>query len=392
MIDGESMRAEDFTVNTPGRLVEIDSQGTVAFEPSLVPPELVIDVELARMIGETERLLGRLDGRGRSLSTPFMLIQPFIRREALASSRIEGTTAVIEDVLRFEAGDESSHDPDDVKEVLNYLRALQYGLQRPEERPVTAGFINELHQLILDDVRGAKRNPGRLRQIQVVIGKPGATAATARFVPPPPAIILGLLEQLLTWINQEDALPDLLRLAVFHYQFETIHPYEDGNGRLGRLLITLMLKDWGIMEYPLLYLSEYLEQHRSEYLAHLLSVSQKGTWVSWIKFFLTAIQSQAAYALETSTRLINYRESVRRRYQQGRTPAHLLNVVDQFFERAIQSTPTLAKQLRLSNEQIQRVLNRLIEDDIVREITNRERNRLFVAHEILAILKMHAEE
>jgi len=385
------MRAADFQPNAPGTLLELDDRGGVAFEPAPLPPKLLLDTELARLIGATERVLGRLDGRGHGLTNPDILIQPFLRREALASSRIEGTTAVIEDVLRFEAGEQQGQNADDVQEVINYINALTYGLNRPPERPLSLGFINELHRLLLNDVRGEERHPGRPRQIQVIIGTPGSTVATARFVPPPPTMVQGLLEQLLEWIGTDDGLPELVRLALMHYQFETIHPYEDGNGRLGRLLITLMLREWNIMEYPLLYLSEYFERHKPAYLKHLLAVSQGGEWLEWIKFFLQAMQFQAEDALQASTSLIDYRESLRRHYQQQRMPAHLMNVLDQLFEGPVVSVPRLAERLGIRNEQVQRALDRLLADDVITELTGQRRNRLFAAPAILAVLRRRPE-
>jgi Fic family protein len=385
------MRANEFTTDAPGELLELGANAGVAFEPYPLPPKLNIDAELARMIGATERILGRLDGRGHGLTNPYILVQPFLRREALASSRIEGTTAVIEDVLRFEAGEPQTKNPDDVQEVINYLNALRYGLMRPEERPFSLGFLNELHQLLLDDVRGQDRHPGALRKIQVVIGRPGSDIATARFVPPPPTIIQGLLDQLIEWLAVEDDYPELIRLALLHYQFETIHPYEDGNGRLGRLLITLMLKEWGIMEFPLLYLSEYFEQNKPQYLDHLLAVSQRGAWNEWIKFFLGAVQNQASDALQASTRLIELRETYKGRYQQGRPQAHILNVIDQLFENVVVAVSRLSDHFDVRQEQIQRAINTLVEDGLIRELTGKRRDRLYASPEILSVLHQRSQ-
>jgi Fic family protein len=386
------MRAEEFTLASPGELLEIDDKGGVAFEPYPLPPEITIDTDLARRIGDTERILGRLDGRGHGLANPYILVQPFLRREALASSRIEGTTAVIEEVLRFEAGEPQTKNPDDVQEVINYLNALRYGLSRPSERPFSLGFLNELHQLILADVRGQERHPGTLRKIQVVIGRPGSDLASARFVPPPPTIIQGLLDQLLEWLSIPDKYPDLIRLAFLHYQFETIHPYEDGNGRLGRLMITLILKEWGIMEYPLLYLSEYFEKHKPAYLDHLLSVSQRGAWNDWIRFFLGAVKTQASDALHASTQIIELREAYKRRYQAGRPQAYILDVIDQLFESVVVSVSRLAEQFDVRHEQIQRALNTLTGDGLIRELTGKRRDRLYASPEILTILNQRSSD
>lgn len=381
------MRAQDFIPSAPGQLIALNDKNAVAFEPSPLPPDLVFTTELTRLLEEAGAAIGRLDGNAQLLRNPYMLIQPFVRREAVASSRIEGTTAVLEDILRFEAGSEESHPTDDVGEVINYLRALHYGFDRPEDREFSLGFLKELHRLLLDDVRGNERNPGEFRRIQVVIGRPGATAETARFVPPPPALVPGLLEDFMKWLKDDDELPKLVRLALMHYQFETIHPFEDGNGRLGRVLISVHLREWGLMEHPMLYLSEYFEQYRSEYMDRLLAVSQKGEWIEWIVFFLEAVRYQAIDALSAIKRLLSYLDDLRTTYQGQRTPTHFFSVVEALFERPMVSVPRLAESLGIRQEQVQRPLDRLLADGVIQEITGQKRNRIFVSPVILAHLQ-----
>ncbi|MGH2534513.1 MAG: Fic family protein [Thermomicrobiales bacterium] len=356
-----------------------------------MPPEINWDAELVRLIETTSRSLSRLDGRGQGLENPYILIRPLLRREAVASNRIEGTTATLGDVLRFEAGDGIPSQDADVQEILNYLNALELGLQRHPERPLTWGFLNELHRLLLGGVRGSERRPGQPRHLQVVIGASTVGTPVERleqrhFIPPPPTSLPGLLQDFERWLVSDDGNPSLIRLALMHYHFETMHPYEDGNGRLGRLLITLFMREWNVMEQPLLYLSEYFERHKPEYLNHLLAVSQQGAWRQWIVFFLTAVNEQAADAYTVVTKLLDLREGWRQRYQTGRTPAHLLPTIDRLFAHPITSAPKLAADLALRIEQVQRVIDRLQRDNILTEITGQKRNRLYAATQIMELL------
>lgn len=391
------MRTSDFSTKMPGRLVEIDAAGHVAFEPAPLPPTIEWDAELVRLIESASRSLSRLDGRGQGLEYPYILIRPLLRREAVASNRIEGTTATVGDVLRFEAGDGHPDQDADVQEVLNYLKALDLGLQRHPERLLTWGFFNELHRLLLGGVRGSDRRPGQTRQIQVVIGAstvgtPDERLERARFIPPPPTALPGLLQDFERWLSSEDGNPSLIRLALMHYQFETIHPYEDGNGRLGRLLITLLMREWGVMEQPLLYLSEYFEHHNTEYMDHLQAVSRHGAWREWIVFFLNAVQSQAEDAFAVVTRLLDLREHLRRTYQRGQSPAHVLPIIDHLFVRPIVSSPQLAQELGLQQGQVQRAINRLQQDGLLEEITGQKRNRLYAAPQIMSLLGIPRDE
>jgi Fic family protein len=385
------MRRSEFGTNMPGQLVEIDGAGHVAFEPAPLPPVIEWDTELVRLLETASRSLSRLDGRGQSLENPFILIRPLLRREAVASNRIEGTTATVGDILRFEAGGDRPANDTDIQEVLNYLKALELGIQRPLERPLSWGFFKELYRLLIGGVRGDERRPGQTRQIQVVIGASTVGTAAerierARFVPPPPSALPGLFEDFERWLVSDDGYPALIRLALMHYQFETIHPFEDGNGRLGRLLITLLMREWDLMTQPLLYLSEYFERRKPEYMDRLLAVSQDGAWRDWIIFFLTAVSEQSTDAFKTVTKLVDLREDWRRRYQTGRTPAHLLPTVDRLFAQPIISAPRLAENLKLRPEQALRVINRLEQDGILTEITGRKRDRLYAASQIVDLL------
>lgn len=384
------MRPEDFDTNMAGRLVEIDAAGNVAFEPNPLPPTIKWTASLARQIEQASGALRRLDGRAQSLDNPFVLIQPLLSKEAVASNRIEGTTATIGDVLRFEAGDHVNADKDEIQEVINYLRALNFGLSRPTERPLTWSYFNEVHSLLLQSVRGAEKRPGTIRSIQVALGVPINSAnerlARAQFVPPPPTALPGLLEDFERWVGTDDGNPALVRVALMHYQFETIHPYEDGNGRLGRLLITLLLREWGILDQPVLYLSEYLEKHKREYVDHMLAVSQKGEWNAWISFFLDAVIQQANEAYRTTSLFLDLYSQWQHTYKSGKPMAHLLPVLDQFFIRLYVSPAKLAAEMGVQTVQVQRAIDQLVRDGLVREITGRARDRIYASPVILAIL------
>jgi Fic family protein len=386
---------DDFNPSMPGRLVEIDATGHVAFEPAPLSPHIDWDATLARLIEQAAGALRLLDGRAQSLENPYILIRPMLSKEAVASNRIEGTTATIGDVLRFEAVGKRADGSDDVREVLNYLEALDYGLHRPPERPLSWSYINELHRLLLRSVRGAERQPGRIRQIQVVIGPPSITVRDrlerARFVPPPPTSLPSLLQDFETWLSRDDGNPALVRLALMHYQFETIHPYEDGNGRLGRLLITLLMKEWGVLSHPVLYLSEYFEHRKSEYIDCLRGVSQEGDWRRWLLFFLNAVKEQSQAAYHTVSQLLNLHEQWTRMYKTGRPLAHVLSVLDEFFARSYVSPGHLAATLGIQSTQAQRAIDKLAQDGIVQEVTGKKRDRIYVAPLVLAIINGEAQ-
>ena len=235
----------------------------------------------------------------------------YVRREAVLSSQIEGTQASLVDLLEFESERARARTPDDSAEVANYVRAMNHGLERLATLPVSLRLIREIHGVLLEGVRGAERNPGEFRTSQNWIGAPGSTLTSARFVPPPPAEMRDALGALEAFIHDGSDLPVLFKVALVHAQFETIHPFLDGNGRVGRLLITFLLCETGILKRPLLYLSHYLRRHRSEYYDRLQAVRDRGDWEGWLRFFLEGIRVVAAEATETARQLITLREEHR---------------------------------------------------------------------------------
>lgn len=378
-----------FTEHAPGTLVQIvtlSGEPGLAFVPALLPPSLVVDRDIAVAAERAALALGNLNGSGRMLPNPTLLYRPFMRREALASSRIEGTQADFDQLVLFEASDvEDASDPD-VQEVRNYLAALDSGWTKPVERQYSPGFLMELHRQLLQGVRGSNMSPGSLRNVQVHIGVAGQPLTQARFVPPPPDFVRELLENLCVYIEQSDNLPSLVRLAVIHYQFETIHPFMDGNGRLGRLLMPIILGHWGLLELPLLYLSEYFEDHKREYVDHLLAVSQQGAWKDWVLFTLDAIEQQANDAVLRGQQILHLREDYRLRYQQKQRGATVLSIVDFLFE---QPALTIRRAAELSGVTVRaatRAIDSLVADGVLREATGQQRNRIFAAPEIIAAM------
>jgi Fic family protein len=281
------MRREDFTANAPGRLVTAP-EGHLAYVPNPLPPEFDLELSTVNLLADAERALGELKGVGQRLPNPRLLINPFLRREAVLSSRIEGTTTGLQQLLLFETAPSDEPGDADVREVANYVAALELGFSLLERLPVSLRLIRQIHERLMEGVRGQEQRPGEFRHIPNLIGHRGATPDTARFVPPPVKEMHEALHDLERYIGEHrDDLPFLIQLALVHYQFEVIHPFMDGNGRVGRLLIALQLRERAYLPQPLLYLSAYFEYHRDAYRDHLLAVSRSGTWTQWIDFFLT---------------------------------------------------------------------------------------------------------
>lgn len=382
------MRPGDFTDASPGTMVAISSvsgQQGWAYLPHPLPPAFSMDAELTSLHDRAMNALGSLNGLGQMLPNPHLLVRPFVSREALASSRIEGTRAEYDQLVLFEAGQEPGDLLPDIQEVVNYVQALSSGWNRPPERPISTSLIRELHQQLMDGVRGAARNPGNLRTIPVLIGGPHDNLLGARFVPPPPAEVPELLEDLNRYTSASDALPALVRLALIHYQFETIHPFEDGNGRLGRLLMPLILGSWGLLEQPLLYLSEYLERHRDAYIDRLYRVSQRGAWRDWVEFVLLAVDTQSRDAVERGYALHRLREEYRLRYQRGNT-ARILPIIDRLFELPSITITDAAAVAGVTFRSASGHVDRLVTDGVLVEWTGQRRNRIFVAPKILSTI------
>ncbi len=372
---------------TTGTMVKAVGEVT-AFVPDPLPRTVNFTSNMVSALSAASAELGGLRGIGASpVLSPMqgMLTGPMLRREATASSRIEGTRTNLGQLLLFEATEEHVDSNGDAVEVANYLRALEYGLGRPAERPITAQLIRELHTLLLRQTRGQDMNPGEFRKVQNWIGH-SREIREARYVPPPPTQVDPFMEDLVSYIG--DAPPDipaLVRVAMIHYQFEAIHPFLDGNGRVGRLLVSLLLAEWDILPVPLLSLSEVLEARRREYVDGLLSVSRDEDWDGWIDFFLTAVADQAIKDRSRVERLLGLRETWRTEYQAGRSLA-LLKLVDFIIERPIFSAGQASQATEYTVTTTQKAIDQMMADGLLREMTGQRRNRIYIADEVMQIV------
>jgi len=375
-----------FKHSPAGRIVRAPT-GYDAFVPHALPPPIVWTPQLVATLSEADRSLGELAGIGRTLANPHLLIVPFMRKEAVLSSAIEGTEASISDLYAYEAEQLTFlKRPADVREVHNYVRALERGIQRLQALPVSLRLIRELHRDLMEGVRGDRGTPGEFRRSQNWIGPPGSTLENSNFVPPPVSEMMDCLDQFERYLHVEDDVPPLVRVGLIHYQFEAIHPFIDGNGRLGRLLITLLLRAWGLLPQALLYLSAYFEARRDQYYDLLLKVSQRGDWERWLTFFLNGIALQARDARLRSGRIQDLHAQYRSRYQvEG--PARMLQVVDQLFARPMLSIPQLSRALGVKYPVASRYVSRLEQDGLLVEITGKGRNRLYLAQGILEAIE-----
>jgi Fic family protein len=373
----------DFTKDAAGKLTKTP-QGYVAFVPFPLPPALDLEPHLAEL-SNADRLVGELRGVARNLPNPHLLIGPFMRREAVLSSRIEGTQASLSDLFYFEASGEQESVVPDVREVANYVRALEFGLKRMEKLPLSLRLIREMHAELMRGVRGEHLTPGEFRRSQNWIGPPGCTLNDAVFVPPPTEEMKETLGAFEKYLHEPSSLPPLVRFALIHYQFEAIHPFLDGNGRIGRLLITLLLIREGILPQPLLYLSAYFETRRQEYYRLLLEVSRKGDWNTWVRFFLVGIAEQSQDSIVRTERLLELWKVYRKRVQKG--PATALRLVDLVFSYPAISISQTAERLEVTFPAAQKNIEKLVGKGILKEVTGQQRYRVYVATEIVRIVE-----
>ena len=315
------------------------------------------------------------------LPNPHLLIRPFLRREAVLSSRIEGTVTRLDQLLLFETAQGQVGRDDDAEEVLNYVLALNLGLEAIRSgQPFTRGLLREVHKSLMQGVRGNDKRPGEFRNQSVAIG------SASRFVPADPHQVPPLLDDFLTFLVEERSLPVVVQLAVMHYQFEAIHPFNDGNGRVGRLLITLMLCERGVLSQPLLYLSAFFDEHREEYYDHLLAVSRHGHWEAWIEFFARGVAEQATDAALRTRRLLDLtREFKQMATQAGHSPKVLL-LIDELFSSPYVTVSRVKQVTGTQAKAAGKLVEGLVALGLLREITNRKRNRIFCADRINELL------
>ena len=355
--------------------------GYRAFIPRPLPPRppLAIDDELLSLTSKADMALGRLDGSVQTLPDPDLFVLMYVRKEAVLSSQIEGTQSSLDDVLTAEAELFDPLRPRDVDEVINYVQAMKYGLSRLEKMPVSVRLIREIHEKLLTGVRGQDRRPGELRTTQNWIGADRAPIADALFVPPPPGEVPAALADLERFLHDKSPLPALIRIGLAHAQFETIHPFLDGNGRVGRLLIAFLLCEAGLLRKPVLYISHFFKRHRDRYYGLLQAVRDRGDWETWVKFFLTAAAEVAEEATSTGRRIVELRERHRKRIVEtfGRVAGNGLKVLEKLYSRPIISVSTIAEQTGLSFPAAGHLMERFVREGILSETTGRVRNRRF---------------
>jgi Fic family protein len=376
------MQASDFTAEMRRHLVKVG--GYCAFVPPGLPPPITWSSDLVGRLSTADRALGQLAGLGRTLPNPHLLINPFLRREAVLSSQIEGTQASLSDLFLFEANPKTQAQVPDVREVNNYVRALEYGLKRVHSLPLSRRLLCELHTKLLEGVRGENMSPGDFRRIQVWIGPHGTALEKSRFVPPPAGPYLqSAINSLEAYLQQPSDLPPIIRLAAVHYQFETIHPFLDGNGRIGRLLIPLMLCLDGILPQPLLYLSAYFERHRRQYYDLLLAVSQKNAWNDWLAFFAQGVATEAADAVNRARRLMDLQARYVAMVRKRQASALAAKFVESLFDRPATTVAQAARTLDITVVAAQRHVDHLVAAGILTEVTGQKRNRIYLAKKIV---------
>ena len=365
-----------------------------AFVPDPLPPAPPLDLSgnRQRLLERATLALGRLDSVSTLLPDPQLFLYAYVRREAVLSSQIEGTQSSLSDLLLFELEEAPGTPVDDVVEVSNYIRALEHGMARLREGfPLCSRLLREMHAHLMSRGRGSDKEPGEFRRSQNWIG--GTRPGNARFVPPPPHEVEPCMTALETFLHEEiSGMPVLLKAALAHVQFETIHPFLDGNGRLGRLLIALFLHHGGLLAQPLLYLSLYLKQHRSVYYDLLDRVRTTGDWEAWVDFFLEGVETTALGAVETARRLVAlFDEDTRRIQQTGRSAANALRVLAALRQRPILSLPQLCQLTAMTFPTANKAMAQLVAAGIARELTGQRRNRNFSYDAYLSILNEGGE-
>lgn len=367
----------------PGRAGRYVSQrnGYRAFMPATLPPSpaIALEKDLQLLLSQADLALGRLDGSIQTLPNQDLFVLMYVRKEAVLSSQIEGTESSLQDLLAAEAKVLTSHLPQDVDEVINYVNAMNYGLKRLPDLPVSVRLIKEIHEKLLHGVRGSHLTPGETRRTQNWIGPSGCTLNEATFVPPPPGEVQNTLGELETFIHGGSGLPLLIEIGLAHAQFETIHPFLDGNGRVGRLLITFLLCERGVLQKPVLYLSYFFKRHRQEYYDRLQRVRDQGDWEGWLAFFLRGIVDVGAQATDTARRILALRESHRTAITEhlGRAAGNGHKVLEHLYKRPIVSVNDVQRLIRTSYPAANQLVNKLAERGILVEITGQKRNRSF---------------
>ncbi len=363
--------------------------GYDAFIPHPLPPQdLVLDEGLLYLLSKADGALARLDGVTQVLPNPDLFVAMYIKKEALLSSQIEGTQASLQGVLEFEAHLRPRDDINEIQEVVNYIKALHHGIEKLEFAPFSLDLMNEIHRFLIQGTRGSHKFPGQLRRVQNWIGPSGGTIQDAIFVPPPPEQVPGLMQDLERFIQSSDRTPTLIKAALIHAQLETIHPYLDGNGRMGRLMITFYLYYKGVLARPLLYLSYYLKKNREKYYTLLNGIRYHGNWGAWLEFFLQGIIEVSNNSLETAKRVIQLKETLIEKLLENNVGGvHAVKLIDMLFDRPISTIAQIAEKLQVSRQTATKLVGRFEDIGIVEEITGKVRYKQYMFVDYVRIIE-----
>ncbi|MCT7983787.1 Fic family protein [Laspinema sp. A4] len=366
-------------------------EGYRAFIPKPLPPnpEIMMDQEMWNLLSQADRALGRLDGATDALPNPDLFVFMYVRKEAVLSSQIEGTQASLIDVLEFESQAIEPDNPQEVAEVVNYVFAINYGLERLKELPISLRLIREIHQKLMSGVRGSERNPGEFRRSQNWIGAGGCSLSEATYVPPPPHEMLQCLDNLEKFLHNPRPMPTLIKVGLAHAQFETIHPFLDRNGRTGRLLITFLLCEQNILQRPLLYISYYFKKYRAEYYDRLQAIRDRGDWEGWLKFFLRGVYEVAQEAAATARKIVNLKEEHRQLVlnAMGRRAGNAIALLESLYFKPIFTVEHAQDLTSLSYPNANTLIKDLSAIGILQEITGQKRNRAFSYAPYLAVFQ-----
>jgi Fic family protein len=378
------MNKNDFHTPETGRIITT-LQGYLAFIPSLLPPEIKYTPEVVLSLSRADAALSELSGLGKYLPNPHLLTDTYIRQEAVLSSRIEGTRAEISDIWLEEFNPKENEEKNpDLHEVNNYVVAMEYGIQRLSELPLSLRLIREIHEKLMKGVRGDQATPGEFRRSQNWIGPAGSTLSNALYVPPPPEEMKSCLANWEDFLQNRNQYPDLIQCALLHEQFEAIHPFLDGNGRVGRLLITLFLIESGRLTHPLLYLSTYFEAHHQEYYTYLQKVKTEGDWNNWVLFFLNGVAETAQQAARQATQITALRE----KYMKDlREKPKAVALIDALFKNPYMTITRVTQLLKITHPTARKVIKSLEDVGVLQEVTGREWGRIYKANEISRVIE-----
>lgn len=377
------MNRENFHAPQAGQVV-LAPGDYWAFVPAPLPPKIDYDPGLVVALSRADAALSELSGLGRYMINPHLLIASYIRKEAVLSSRIEGTRTGIADLLIDDLETPNNPKDEDIREVKNYIAALEYGIERLNSLPLSLRLVREIHARLMEGVRGGNATPGDFRRSQNWIGPAGSTLADATYVPPPPDEMMGCLANWEIFLQESGSFPELIQCAILHAQFEAIHPFLDGNGRVGRLLITLFLIERGRLSQPLLYLSAYIEAHRQEYYDLLQRISTEGDWNSWLHFFLYGVEETSRQAVRQAGALMDLREQLQREIRGKPKAAALL---DPLFANPYMTVSRAAELLNVSQPTARQAIQTLEKSGVLQEVTGRSWGKIYVATQILSLIE-----